>query len=238
MPALLRTNRLAQLAGLLAVAAVIVVVAIVVSSGGSKKTPPPPASGGLSGVAQSHALLDGIPQSGITLGSAKAPVTIIEFADPQCPFCRDYTLSEMPAVVQKYVRTGKAKMELRLLTFIGPDSVTAGRALEAAGLQNRMWTATDILYHNQGAENSGYVTDAFLRQVLSAAGADPAKALSQAASPAVTQELGAAQTAASRYGVSSTPTILVGKTGGTPTKADSTAASIGALVDAALAHGK
>jgi protein-disulfide isomerase len=237
MPQLLRTNRVAQLAGLLALAAVIVVVAIVVSSGGGKKAPTP-ASGGLSGVAESHALLDGIRQSGITLGIAKAPVTIIEFADPQCPFCRDYTLNEMPAVVQKYVRTGKAKMELRLLTFIGPESVTAGRALEAAGLQNRMWTATDILYHNQGPENSGWVTDAFLRQVLSAAGADPAKALSQASSSAVTQELGAAQTAASRYGVSSTPTILVGKTGGTPTKADSTAASIGALVDAALAHGK
>ena len=41
MPQLLRTNRVAQLAGLLALAAVIVVVAIVVSSGGGKKAPPP-----------------------------------------------------------------------------------------------------------------------------------------------------------------------------------------------------
>src|SRR3982751_5830497 len=82
-------------------------------------------AGSAKGAAATAALIGGIPQKGVTLGRADAPVTIVEFADPQCPFCKDYTLNEMPAVVQKYVRTGKAKMELRYLTFIGPDSITA-----------------------------------------------------------------------------------------------------------------
>ncbi|QEC47094.1 hypothetical protein FSW04_05490 [Baekduia soli] len=233
-----RRKRLGILGGLVAVAAVVVVVAVLVSSGGGEKNAS--SGGALTGVAATQALIGGIPQSGITLGNARAAVTIVEFADPQCPFCKEYTLNEMPALVQKYVRTGKAKMELRMLTFIGPDSVTAGRVLLAAGQQGKLWNAADLLYRNQGKENSGYVTDAFLDKVLKGAGADPAAAVSAAAGSAVTADLGAAKTLASRYGVSATPTILVGPTNGT-LKADSeqtpTAAGIGKLVDAALAQG-
>jgi protein-disulfide isomerase len=230
-----RRRRLLQLGGLLAVAAVVVVVAVLVSSGGSSKKSA--ATGGsLQGVAETAKLLDGIPQKGITLGDPKAKVTIVEFADPQCPFCKDYTLNEMPAVIQKYVRTGKAKMDLRYLSFIGPDSLTAARVLEAAGLQNKMWNASDVLYRNQGKENSGYITTDFLTKVLKAGGADPAKAFAAAGSSAVSSELGAAQTLASRYAVDSTPTVLVGPTGGTLKKAGATptAASVGTAVDAAL----
>jgi protein-disulfide isomerase len=235
-----RRKRLTQLGALLVVAVVIVVVAVVVSSGGgSKKASGAGAGGGLQGAAATKSLIGGIPQRGITLGSAKAPVTIVEFADPQCPFCKAYTLNEMPALVQKYVRTGKVKMELRWLTFIGPDSVTAAGVLQAAGQQDKLWNAADLLYRNQGEENSGYVTDAFLTKILDGAGADAAKAISGAGDPAVGAAIGAAKTLASRYGVTGTPTILVGPTGG-DLKADAaesqpTAAGVSKLVDAALA---
>ena len=218
----------------------IVVVAIVVSSGGSdEEVRRRRRWRRVQGVAETKSLIGGIPQNGITLGNPNAPVTIVEFADPQCPFCKEYTLNEMPALVQKYVRTGKAKMELRLLTFIGPDSVTAAGVLLAAGQQNKLWNATDLFYRNQGEENSGYVTDDFLTKVLTGAGADAEKAIAGAGDPAVTQEIGAAKTLASRYGVTGTPTVLVGPTGGDlkADKAESqpTAAGVGKLVDAALA---
>jgi len=235
-----RRKRLIQLGALLAAAVVIVVVAIAISSGGSKKPAGAGAGGTLQGVAETKSLLGGIPQKGITLGNASAPVTIVEFADPQCPFCKDYTLNDMPAVVEKYVRTGKAKMELRLLTFIGPDSVTAAGALTAAGQQDdKLWNATDLLYRNQGEENSGYVTDGFLTDVLTGAGADAGKAIAAAGDPAVSQELAAAKTLTSRYDVTGTPTVLVGPTGGDLKKSGGaglpTAASVGKQVDAALA---
>jgi protein-disulfide isomerase len=232
-----RRRRLIQLGGLLAVAVVVLIVAIVASSGGGKKD----ASGGgsVAGATESRQMLAGIPQHGVTLGNPKAPVTIVEFADPQCPFCKQYTLNEMPKVVQKYVRTGKAKMDLRLLTFIGDDSVKGGQALAAAAQQGKLWNAADLFYANQGEENSGYVTDGFLRKVLGAVpGLDVDRALKAASSPAATQQLGAAQTLASRYGVDSTPTVLVGPTGGTLKDVGGqgpTAGSVGKAIDAALA---
>ena len=85
-------------------------------------------------------------------------------------------------------------MELRLLTFIGPDSVTAAGVLLAAGQQNKLWNATDLFYRNQGEENSGYVTDDFLTKVLTGAGADAEKAIAGAGDPAVSQEIAAAKT--------------------------------------------
>ncbi|MCW2996037.1 MAG: hypothetical protein JWQ18_3532, partial [Conexibacter sp.] len=231
-----RRKRLTQLGALLAAAVVIVVVAIVVSSGGSKKKS---SGGGFQGAAATASLIGGIPQKGITLGKATAPVTIVEFADPQCPYCKAYTLNEMPSLIQKYVRTGKAKMELRYLTFIGPDSVTAAGVLEAAGAQDKLWQASDLFYRNQQEENSGYVDDAFLTKVLDGAGADAAKAIAGAGSAQASQEIAAAKTLSSRYGVTGTPTILVGPTGG-ELKADTaesqpTAAGVSKLVDAALA---
>src|SRR4051794_37706509 len=117
-------RRLLLLGGLLAAAAVIVVAAILISRGNDDNT-----STAKSG--PSASLLAGIPQDGTTLGKADAPVTIVEFADPQCPFCKQFASDELPAVIRDQVRTGKAKLQLQMLTFLGPDSLTAGRVLEA-----------------------------------------------------------------------------------------------------------
>lgn len=230
-------KRLTMLGGLLVGAVVIVVAAILISSGGGDKKSSGGDASSIQGASDTAALFKGIPQSGITLGKASAPVTIVEFADPQCPYCKEYTLNEMPKVIQDQVRTGKAKMELRLLTFIGTDSVKAASVLEAAGQQNKLWESSDLFYRNQGEENSGYVTDEFLTGILNAAGVDADKAIAGAGDPAVSQAIGEAKTAASRYGVDSTPTVLVGPTDGELKKVDGTptAAAIAELVDQAAA---
>jgi protein-disulfide isomerase len=233
-----RRRRLLQLGGLLAAAVVIIVAAIVISSSGGSKNASN--GGSLVGSADTRKLFDGIPQSGLTVGDPKAPVTVVEFADPQCPFCKQFSDQELPELVNKYVRTGKAKLELRMLTFIGADSLTAARALEGAGRQDKLWQSTDLLYRNQGEENSGYVTEDFLRKVLTGAGANADRALAAAATPAVSSEIGAAKTLASRYGVDSTPTILVGPTGGElkkDTESAPTASGVGKLINAAAAQG-
>ena len=99
------------------------------------------------------------------LGDAAANVTLIEYADPQCPACRFYSEDVFPTVVDDYVRPGKVKTEFRGFPFIGPDSVKALRFIYAAGLQDKLWQYQEALYRNQGGENDGWVTDELLRQV-------------------------------------------------------------------------
>ena len=103
--------------------------------------------------------LDGIPQDGIILGADAANVTLIEYADLQCPVCRAYSESVFPAIVNEYVRPGRVKTEFRALAFIGEDSEKARRFVNAASLQDRAWQLQEALYRNQGGENSGWVTD-------------------------------------------------------------------------------
>jgi protein-disulfide isomerase len=168
------------------------------------------------GAAATQKLFRGIPQKLNVLGHANAPVTLIEFADPQCPFCRDFTLKALPAIVDEYVRPGKVKLVLFGIAFIGAESETALRATYAAGLQNRLWNFLDLLYKNQGDENSGWVTDSLLRSVGGSIPGFDAPAMMAARSGAqIDGALQASQQQAQNAGVSQTPTFFAGKTGAT-----------------------
>jgi protein-disulfide isomerase len=232
-----RRRRLMTLGGVLAVAAVVVVVAILVSGGGGDNASDRPqaaqtSSGAIPGQKESAEMLAGIPQKGIYLGKADAPVRLVEFADLQCPICREYTLQSLPQLVQDYVRTGKVRMEFRNLSFLGPDSITAGRAAAAAAQQNKLWNFADVLYYNQGEENSGYVTPEFIDRINKAAGVDSAEADAFAKSDASQEPLGAANTMANQLGVNATPTILVGKRGGELKAVDADATDVAAYKSA------
>jgi protein-disulfide isomerase len=226
-----RNRRMLQLGGALLAAAVIVVVAIAISSGGGSKKGGS-AQGNAAGSTQTAQLLSGVPQQGITLGNPKAPVTLVEFADLQCPFCRDYTINTFPTIVAKYVKPGKVKMEFQNYAFIGPDSLTAARAAEAAGKQNKLWSFIDVFYNNQGSENTNYVTDAFLTKIAKGAGVDPQKMLADRADPKVDQAIALAQQSAQQAGVNSTPTFLI-KKAGTPVQKVSASGLEAALAKAA-----
>lgn len=149
-----------------------------------------------------------IPQDGIRLGKASAPATLVEFADLQCPFCGQYAREVLPTVIDQYVRTGKLKLELNLLTFVGEDSVKAGTLAAATTKQNRFWSFTDAFFAAQGQENSGYVTDDFLKETADAAGVDH-DAAKDAESSTAKRVLQQAQAEADRLGVSSTPTFFI-----------------------------
>jgi protein-disulfide isomerase len=201
-----RNKRLWQLSAVVAMAAVVVVIAIVISSSGGSGGPTKAPTGGqpASGMAATGALLRGIPQQGNTLGDPKAPVTLQEFADLQCPICQAYTLDSMPTLIQRYVRTGKVRMVFHNLPILGPDSVRAARVAAGASEQNRLWNFADLFYRNQGEEDSGYVTPAFLAKIARGAGIGVCHG-----------QLGADQALANRYAFDATPSFLVGKTGGT-----------------------
>ena len=202
---------------LVALAAIVVVAILVLGGGDDKKGGT--ADGSPAGKSQVAQLLDGIPQTGSTLGNPKAPVTVTEFADLQCPFCREYTVNQFPSIVGKYVKTGKVKMVFKNYAFIGPDSLTAARAAEAAGKQNKLWYFIDVFYNNQSTENSDYVTDAFLTKIANGAGVDSKKMLADRQQPEVDTSIAKAQQDAQQAGVNSTPTFIVQKAGQAPKKA-------------------
>jgi protein-disulfide isomerase len=183
-----------------AAAAALVVVAVFLRDDSS--TPPPTTTPVVD--------LSGIPQSGRVLGDPDAQVTLIEYADPQCPACRVYTEQYFPTVVDDYVRPGELNTEFRGFPFIGPDSVTAYRFLLAAGAQNKLWDLQEALYRNQGGENDGWVTDGLIRELASqVAGLDVDRLFTDAASESITQEAEGAEAQAQSAGIEGTPTLLL-----------------------------
>lgn len=191
--------------GVLAAVAVVAVLAAVaiggVGDGDSGKGGGTPAA--------TESALRGIPQSGITLGSPDAPVTMVEFADLQCPFCAEYHRNVFPELLKRYVRTGKLRLQLRLLRFLGPDSDRLARVAAAASAQNRMWQFVGLAYQRQGRENSGYATDDFINTLAADAGLDRVDA-----GAAAERQVRHSEQAARTLGIDSTPSFLIGPTGG------------------------
>jgi protein-disulfide isomerase len=134
---------------------------------------------------------------------------LVEFVDLQCPFCAQYTRDVLPTLIDRYVRTGKLRIDLRPLAFIGDDSQRAAAAVEAAARQNRAWQFADLFYLNRGMENSGYVTDGFIRRVAAGAGARPGPLVAAADSGQEGALQVQSQAEASRFGVRSTPSFLI-----------------------------
>jgi protein-disulfide isomerase len=155
-------------------------------------------------------LFAGIPQKGTVLGNPKATVRMLQFEDLQCPVCKKYSDDAFPAIVKEYVKPGHVKIDFRGLAFLGPDSEKALRIVVAAGLQNKLWDVVELLYTEQGAENSGWVTDAKIDEILAQVpGLDAAKVKVDAKSAAVTKEIAAVQADATARKVGGTPWFFI-----------------------------
>jgi protein-disulfide isomerase len=206
-----RRRRAWRLGAVATVAAVAVVIAVAVSSSGGS-TEPPQDTGG----ADATALFRGIPERTGVLGDPDAPLTVTEFVDLQCPFCAQVSTTTLPTIVSDYVRSGKVKLEARTLHFLGPDSTVAAQVAAGAERQGKLWPFLEVFYANQGQENSGYVTDEFLRRIATAAGVDADAALAQADGAFAQRRLDRANAEGSKLGVDSTPTLVVSGNGRAP----------------------
>ncbi len=204
-----RNRRLLLLGAALAAAAIVVVALIVIGSGGdAKSTATTPQPGATTTTALTE-LFAGVPQHGDTLGKATAPATLLVFEDPQCPFCREWSLGALPTAIDEFVKTGRVKLAWRGIEIIGPNSEPGLRAAYAAAKQNRLWNFVDQLYRRQGGENSGWITDSLLREAASAAGVNAGKMLAASSSAAVTAQLQRAATEEQQFRVGGTPTFVL-----------------------------
>jgi protein-disulfide isomerase len=203
-----RRTRLLQIgAGAIFLAIIAVVVVIVVAGSSSD-------SGGdaenLQEISQVDSLVKGIPQTKLVLGDPKAPVELIEYGDLQCPVCKQYSEEFLPAIVEKQVKEGKAKIIFRNFLIIGEQSLPAGAAAIAAGTQGQGWTFLELFYRNQGKENSGYVTDEFIEAVAKGAGVkDMAKFNKERKSKALEEEAERTTEQATTLGFEGTPSFAI-----------------------------
>jgi protein-disulfide isomerase len=213
-----RRTRLLQL-GIVAGIVVVIIVAILLATGGSSKKGIPQKKTEINAnVALVTSLLQGIPQSGNTLGDPKAPVTMQYFGDLECPICKEFTLGALPKLIEKDVRGGKLKIEYRNLETATREPETFKTqqvAALAAGKQQKMWDYVELFYHEQGEEDTGYVNEKYLETLAQQVpGLDLTSWTAARSDPEFTSAVAADAQAANNAGFTGTPSFLIGKTGG------------------------
>lgn len=108
----------------------------------------------------------------VILGDPKAPVSIIEYGDYQCPFCGKVWTEVEPPLRDEYIKTGKAKIVYRNFSFLGPESTAAALASECAKDQKQFWAYHDLIYKTEttdGQENNSNLNrDLFLKLAVDA----------------------------------------------------------------------
>jgi protein-disulfide isomerase len=219
-----RRKRLILLGSVAAVVVVIIAVILVATSGGGSSPPLPKPGNPKEPIAVKKVKkeLAGIPQDGNTLGSPTAPVTMQYFGDLECPICKDFTLGALPTLIQKYVRTGKLKIEYRNLETATREPEifkTQQAAALAAGKQKKGWYYIELFYNQQGEEDTGYVTESYLQALAQQTpGLNLATWTSDRNSPTFTNTITTDAQAANNAGFNGTPSFLIGKTGGTLAK--------------------
>lgn len=83
------------------------------------------------------------------MGSDSAPVTVVEFADYQCPYCLRFTKTTFPYLKRDYIDTGKVRwVALNLPLPFHKDARKAAQAALCAGEQGRFWEMRTELFGN------------------------------------------------------------------------------------------
>lgn len=146
-----------------------------------------------------------------TMGDPKAPITIYDISDFQCPYCRQFWQETLPALEQEYINTGKAR-----LTFINlpipqlhRNALAAHEAAMCAAAQNKFWPMHNLLYAHQN-DWAGLRSPApYFLTLADSAGLDRGAFTTCVASGRMRPLISAERQEALKNGVESTPSFVV-----------------------------
>lgn len=158
-----------------------------------------------------------IPQQGAVLGNPDAQVTLVEYADYQCPACGHFATETLPHVIQDFVVSGQVNYEFRVYPFLGGgDLITPGNesvepaiAAECARDQGKFWEFNHKLFESQDGENDGGFSNENLKMMASELGLDQATFDSCLDSGEHRQTVIDNFNAAQADGINSTPTLFI-----------------------------
>ncbi len=143
------------------------------------------------------------------LGNADAPVTIVEFADYQCPFCGQWEKQIYPNLKKDFIDTGKAKLVYWDFAFLGEESLRAAEAANCALDQRKFWEYHDMLFAKQDGENQGAFADKQLISFAQSINLDMTKFNSCFSARLYKPLIEESIEQATSYGVNSTPTVFI-----------------------------
>ena len=97
------------------------------------------------------------------LGDENAPLTLIEFGDYQCTYCKKFFRETVESILINYVETGKVKMLFKDFIVVdgavgGNDSMNAANAAHCANDQGMFWQFHSTLYNNWAGEGTGWIS--------------------------------------------------------------------------------
>lgn len=151
-----------------------------------------------------------IGKESIILGAADAPVTVVEFTDYQCPFCKRFIQSTFPLLKRDFIDTGKVRWIVRDLPLgFHPNANKAAQAAHCAGEQGKFWEMRDTLFRNNA--NLGIERlPGYAREIGLDVDAFDACLSSDRHQAQITQD----SQEANRIRVTGTPSFVIGKTAG------------------------
>jgi protein-disulfide isomerase len=229
-----RQRRLQMLGGVVVVAIAVIAVAIAISvSGGKSHTGLANTPKGAQAVEASvNRLLNGVPEHGAVLGNPSAPVTITYYGDYECPYCREFTLyGGLSPLIASQVRSGRVKVVYSPFeTATRSPSVFRLQQVAglAAGMQGKFWYYTELFYHEQGQEDTGYVTESYLDGLAKQVpGLNYSQWLAARQKGSLVSQINGDENAGIKAGITGTPTLVVrGPRGQTEPQASTTNAAI------------
>jgi protein-disulfide isomerase len=222
-------NNMKLIAGAILIAGIIIAGAILLKG---KSAPTPTTDNNQPALAQ----VDPVTATDHVLGDPNAKVTMIEYADFQCPFCGKFFTETAQPVIEKYVKTGKVQFVFRDFAFLGPESIKSAEASWCAGDQNKYWEFHDYLFTHQNGENKGAFADANLKTFAVTLGLDATTFNQCLDSGKYTKTVTDMTAAAGKAGVQGTPKSFILKKGKVVSTVDGAypLADVSAKLDAAL----
>lgn len=143
-------------------------------------------------------------------GDPKAKVTVVEFADYQCPYCEKFHKDVYLPLIKDYVDTGKVKFVYKNLAFLGKESTDAANAALCAKEQNKFWEYHDFLFNSQAGENQGAFAPDKLKAFALEVGLEPGAFNSCLDGAKYNAQVEADLAEANKNGFNSTPSTAVG----------------------------
>jgi protein-disulfide isomerase len=144
-------------------------------------------------------------------GSSKAPVTVYEMSDFQCPYCRSFALETFPELDRRYIKTGKVRWVFINfpLTSIHAHAAAAAELALCAARQGGFWKVHDFLFQHQTTWAPLHEAGPFFVSLADSAGLSKNALIACVAAPETMKDLMAEAEGAQRAGATSTPSFYI-----------------------------